>query len=210
MARQQTQSLLTSGVSTSLAVVALALLVCTPGSSRREGGSWCGHVHGGVLGASVAPLPLPYGLPSPRSVVPSSPTQSQTKTWWRDSEVSPQAKSHSRDFQLRTAPLLSLYFDVTSVVNVTNDDETQGLLFALAGLANSASRTTSSESTRRGGGNVGGDVGGDVDAGGSSAVLLNTGALDLDFPASDATWRAYLEVSYPTAVVVTVFSAGSL
>ena len=45
---------------------------------------------------------------------------------------------------------------------------------------------------------------GEAGGGGPSAVLLNTGALDLDFPASDGTWRAYLEVSNHMVAVVAV------
>jgi hypothetical protein len=97
-----------------------------------------------------------------------------------------------------TAPALNaLYFDIAVVANVTDDDETQALLFALSGLANSVNASSARRSVHTGTQSAPTTTPGAPTSfsSGPSAVLLDTGHLDLDFPDSDARWRDYLEVS---------------
>jgi hypothetical protein len=92
-----------------------------------------------------------------------------------------------------TAPALNaLYFDIAVVANVTDNDETQALLFALSGLANSVNASSAHTGTQSAPTAPGAPT---SFSSGPSAVLLDTGHLDLDFPDSDARWRDYLEVS---------------
>lgn len=115
--------------------------------------------------------------------------------------------------------LPTVWFNVSSVANFSQSYETQALVYALAGLANSQpdrgdgrhNSSIASESrrsnrgdphgkSRQGKSNARGEN--NTANSGTHALLLDTNTFDLDYPESDRAWKAHLEETEVAAFTV--------